>query len=470
MNRILYFLACCVMSSVACAQLTDTTIVTTRISALPSLSTGWTDIAIDCPAGLIALSGGVSSDSLLVQVSTSAPSFVEASLYTQPDGLRGAATGWYASVRNLDSVAHPVVLVAVCGLLPKTIVSVASAMVSASTPGGPGIGSLIAQCPANYSAIGGGVDAHLPATMIVGSSSPTFGSQYLADRPVGQGGAPTGWNGNVRNEGPTGTMKVAAICTPSSGISTVISPSFFAAANSAAGTSATCPAGTLALSGGLDSPNYTTTIITATTPLLNGTNPLPIDRPAGTYTSGTGWYGIYFNYGPGSATARVAAVCAALNPTYQVVYEFFNGGLKHYFRTASVAEAAAIDNGAAGPNWIRTGDNFYATIAGSTSPGSDVCRFYSPRSNSHFYTAFASECASLKAANSGWNYEGFSFRIPLPNLNSCVPGTKPVYRLYNNRFQFNDTNHRFTTDFANVAPLQQQGWTYEGVAFCALSL
>ena len=51
-----------------------------------------------------------------------------------------------------------------------------------------------------------------------------------------------------------------------------------------------------------------------------------------------------------------------------------------------------------------------------------------------------------------------------------MPGTKPVYRLYNNRFQFNDTNHRFTTDFENVAPLQRQGWTYEGVAFCALVL
>ena len=47
-------------------------------------------------------------------------------------------------------------------------------------------------------------------------------------------------------------------------------------------------------------------------------------------------------------------------------------------------------------------------------------------------------------------------------------GTVPVHRLYNNRFMFNDSNHRFTSDFANIAPLVVLGWTYEGIAFCAL--
>ena len=40
------------------------------------------------------------------------------------------------------------------------------------------------------------------------------------------------------------------------------------------------------------------------------------------------------------------------------------------------------------------------TAGGSNTPGADVCRFYTPRSNSHFYTAFASECASLNASTS----------------------------------------------------------------------
>ena len=63
-------------------------------------------------------------------------------------------------------------------------------------------------------------------------------------------------------------------------------------------------------------------------------------------------------------------------------------------------------------------------------------------------------------------YEGVAFYA----YDIRVTGSQPVYRLYNNRAQFNDTNHRFTTDFENVAPLQRAGWTYEGVAFCALVL
>jgi len=84
------------------------------------------------------------------------------------------------------------------------------------------------------------------------------------------------------------------------------------------------------------------------------------------------------------------------------------------------------------------------------------------------FAAFASECESLKSPNSGWRYEGLSFRIQLPSGSTCPGGTKPVYRLYNNRFQFNDSNHRFTTMASQIPVLQQQGWTYEGVAFCAI--
>ena len=472
MTRILQIIACCFVSSIACAQLTETTIVSSRIIAPPSGTDGWTDIGVDCPAGLIVLSGGISSDSQNVLVTSSAPSFVESSLYSQGDGVRSAGTGWYGNVRNLDGAPHPVVMTAVCGLMPNIVVSIGSASVSAATDAGAGVGALIAACPANYSAMGGGVDSHTPSRMTVSSSAPTFGTQYITGRPVGPGGAPSGWNGGVRNQGnAVGLMKVAAICTPTAGVTSVVSDSFFVGAGSAAGSSTLCPIGTVALSGGVDSPFYTTTAVVATTPLLSGAQPLPIDRPPGSYASAVGWYGILYNYGPGLATARVAAVCAPLAQTYAVVYEFFNSTLKHYFRTANVAEAAAIDNGAAGTGWIRTGDNFYAYPGGmSTAPGSDVCRFYSPRSNSHFYTAFTSECASLKAPGSGWNYEGLSFHIPTPSSNACATGTKPVYRLYNNRAQLNDTNHRFTSDFENVAPLQRTGWTYEGVAFCALVL
>ena len=56
-------------------------------------------------------------------------------------------------------------------------------MVSSGSNAQPGIGSLIAQCPSNYSAIGGGVDLHLPATMYVAAMSPTFGDRSLPPKP-----------------------------------------------------------------------------------------------------------------------------------------------------------------------------------------------------------------------------------------------------------------------------------------------
>lgn len=472
MKRILQTLAFLMagLGAGAHAQLTDTTIVTTRASVPPSRGTGWTDVAVACPNGLVALSGGVSSTSLNVEISTLAPTFLSASLFSQADGSRGAANGWYASVINLDSGPNQVVVSVVCAALPNVFVTIASAMATGGTGSAPGVGSVVTQCPVGYAAVGGGIDVQYPASMKLSSDSPVFGSQYLFDRPVGSGSPPTGWNGNVRNEGIAGVMKVAAVCMPSSGVAAVVAASFFIGANSAAGTSVACPAGSLALGGGVDSPDYTRTTITSTTPLLNRAQPLPIDNAAGSYTSAASWYGIYYNYGPASANAKVAVICAARSTQFLVVYEFFNTGLRHYFRTSSATEAAAIDNGSAGAGWVRTGDNFNSYVPGSASPGSDVCRFYTFGANSHFYTAFVNECNGLKAPNSGWVYEGLSFRIPLPSASGCVAGTRPVYRLYNNRFAFTDSNHRFTTDFTQVTFLQGQGWTYEGIAFCSLIL
>ncbi|MBP8297235.1 MAG: hypothetical protein KAX84_14070, partial [Burkholderiales bacterium] len=142
-------------------------------------------------------------------------------------------------------------------------------------------------------------------------------------------------------------------------------------------------------------------------------------------------------------------------------------GLQHYFRTAEVAEALAIDGGAAGPGWQRTGLDFTAFVAGA-GPGNDVCRFYNPVANTHFYTADPDECTQVKLPDSGWRYEGLSFRIRLPSAGACAAGTIPVYRNYNNRFAFNDSNHRFTTSLAVYNDMIAQGWAGEGVVMCAL--
>ena len=178
---------------------------------------------------------------------------------------------------------------------------------------------------------------------------------------------------------------------------------------------------------------------------------------------------------PGAMLARVriADVTAA-------VVEFYNTQLNHYFITADPAEQAAVDAGAAGPGWSRTGLGFRAyTPALGIPPGQGpVCRFYgsiaiNPATglrrgpNSHFYTAQAAECAAVQN-DPGWVLEGFAFYTRLPEANGlCAAGTIPVFRTYNNRAQFNDSNHRYTTDFATYQLMQSLGWTPEGIVFCA---
>ena len=154
------------------------------------------------------------------------------------------------------------------------------------------------------------------------------------------------------------------------------------------------------------------------------------------------------------------------------VYEMYNTYTNHYFRTANPDEVAGIMAGSAGAGWIRTYDDFGAYVALGGATGNDVCRFYSFTSNSHFYTASDVECNSIRYGASEWKYEGLSFRIPMSFAGGpCGAGQKPVYRLYNNRYMFQDSNHRFTTSVSEVNRLSgyPQYWVYEGVAFCALN-
>jgi Repeat of unknown function (DUF5648) len=473
MNKLFRILTCATLalSASAWGQLTGTTVTTNRLSVPVSSAQTWTDIQVSCPAGTVALSGGVdSNDFLSIEITTLAPTFGGNALAFQADGNRGPADGWYASLKNYGSVAHRAALSVVCATLPGVVVAINSGSASAGSIANPGTGSVVANCPGGYVAVGGGVDLSLPASMKVSALAPRFGFEYLIDRPSGTGSAPDGWVADVRNESAAGTMKVAAVCAQIGGVTTVATGAFAIDAGSAAGVSAACPFGNIALGGGIDTNHVTKNVTTVSAPRLGSAPQSPVDRAPGNYSSATGWYGIYYNYGPNATTGNVGIVCAPPSSGVVVVYEFYNTGLKHYFRTSSATEANDIDGGSAGPNWVRTGDNFYAYVAGSGSPGSDVCRFYTFGANSHFYTAFASECASLKSPNSGWTYEGLSFRIPLPTESGCATGTIPVYRLYNDRFSFNDSNHRFTTNAANIGPLEAQGWKYEGVAFCALNL
>jgi streptogramin lyase len=174
--------------------------------------------------------------------------------------------------------------------------------------------------------------------------------------------------------------------------------------------------------------------------------------------------------------ARIAP--AAETPADATVSEFYNAALDHYFVTADSVEAAAIDSGAAGAGWMRTGQAWRGWLNGPVPDAAEVCRFYGSPDvdpatgarrgpNSHFYTLEPSECATVKA-DAGWKYEPTAkFWMMKPTGGSCPSWTQPVYRAYNNRFASNDSNHRYTVSSAIYAEMTGRGWSGEGVVMCA---
>jgi hypothetical protein len=187
------------------------------------------------------------------------------------------------------------------------------------------------------------------------------------------------------------------------------------------------------------------------------------------------------------AAALAASLAHAFNipqpqPTVPVV-EYYNVYLDHYFLTATFDEVTAIDQGSAGPGWVRTGWSFLAYPGIVPTPiggpyycpqngcGQPVMRFYGKPGgpNSHFYTADPAEAASLEVPQSEWALERVEFRIDVPDgAHQCAAGLTPVYRLYNNGFALHtDGNHRYVTDPGERARMQAKGWIDEGVRFCA---
>jgi hypothetical protein len=176
----------------------------------------------------------------------------------------------------------------------------------------------------------------------------------------------------------------------------------------------------------------------------------------------------------GSGSIGLIVVLGGPGP---LVVEFFNPDLGTYFIASDIGEQALVDAGGAG-NWQRTGKAF-------KSGGPDkVCRFtgnpsyigrYAKRPlgpNSHFYTADAQECTTLKAAFNvyvpSWLFEGEDFSTLAAGDHGCPDNLTPIYRAYNNGFARGiDSNHRFTTDVATYQSMLAAGWIGEGVVMCA---
>ena len=166
------------------------------------------------------------------------------------------------------------------------------------------------------------------------------------------------------------------------------------------------------------------------------------------------------------------ALNGGLVPANAVV-EYYFAAMDQYFITASGSDQALLDSGVA-PGWSRTGEWFKQ---GGSTP---VCRFYgsvSPGPNSHFYTAIQSECdllrslqASTPATQQRLNFESLDFTTTPAVNGTCVAGTIPVYRAYNNGAARGiDGNHRFTTSASSIAQVVARGWVNEGVVMCAPS-
>jgi murein DD-endopeptidase MepM/ murein hydrolase activator NlpD len=171
-------------------------------------------------------------------------------------------------------------------------------------------------------------------------------------------------------------------------------------------------------------------------------------------------------------TKTVPIYVGANQPEPARVFDFYAASINHFFRVSNPGEAAAVASGAAG-DWKTTGDDVWMLNKGAAAAGAvDVCRFYGHPTigpNSHFYTADAGECAALKtiqaqtpAGQPRWNYEEVAFSTYLPSNGICpAVAPVPVYRLYNNGFARNDSNHRLTSKWSVVEALKAKGWSIE---------
>jgi hypothetical protein len=167
-----------------------------------------------------------------------------------------------------------------------------------------------------------------------------------------------------------------------------------------------------------------------------------------------------FAFGAGVAIPQAthAATTAAI--------EYYDANLNHYFITAAQDEVVALNSGRFF-GWIATGLSVPVLSSDATDPGSTpVCRFYgNPDAglDSHFYSADPAECAMVLERFPGiWVLESSNvFRAYLPDAatGACPAGTKPIYRLWNQRA---DVNHRYTDRIDIALAMQGIGYVSEG--------
>ena len=200
---------------------------------------------------------------------------------------------------------------------------------------------------------------------------------------------------------------------------------------------------------------------------------LPSDGTTARLRNGTTAPNVATNFAGASASVPLV-------PTLSV--EFHHAGLDHYFQSSLAPDIDALDSGRTA-GWARTGETFRVMPVAVATPAAfvPVCRFYIPpdKGDSHFFSAWDVECARiLSLRDTDPNYAGYLQETPsaffavLPDIatGACPAGTRPVYRLWNQRV---DSNHRFTASAAQKAQTVARGFVAEGfgtegVAMCVL--
>ena len=159
----------------------------------------------------------------------------------------------------------------------------------------------------------------------------------------------------------------------------------------------------------------------------------------------------------------VITVLPAPDSSLATAVEYHYAAWNFYFVTASPEEIAALDGGAFGGVWKRTGQSFDVWTEASAG-AVPTCRFFStafgPKST-HFYMPYAAECASLQAGPT-WQFEGIAFYLKLPDADGlCPPDSIALYRLYNNGMG-GAPNHRYTISPTIRDQMLVAGWSFEG--------
>ncbi len=149
----------------------------------------------------------------------------------------------------------------------------------------------------------------------------------------------------------------------------------------------------------------------------------------------------------------------------EVAVEYFNSKALHYFVTANPAEMGILDSGTV-DGWSRSvGSLAVYRVENEAAPGVvPVCRFFSAKYTSHFYTADQHECdAVINKWPETWLLEtrsAFFVMLPDNSTGQCPTNFQPVFRLYTTR---NGPNHRYVTDAKLRDTMVVAGWTAEGV-------